>query len=138
MKYVLLLVAIGISSGFLADQFAQAQEFELTPNVKLDTNQVIIVIIIGTVGGIVRAWQGYDKSPNDFDFVEFIRGVRQAVLISIPIALSSAIMMELNAYGYVVVFFAVIGGTQTLNTALRPSIPSNATEEEIEAILNRR
>lgn len=138
IKYVLLLVAVAILSGVAADQFVEAQTIEVTKDINLDTNQVIIVIIIGVVGGVVRAWQGYDKSPNDFDTLLFINGIRNAVLASIPIALASALTTELNAFGYVMIFLGVVGTTNLASNTMKKSIPSNATPEEIQRILDER
>jgi len=136
-KAILLLLVAAFGLGFVGDQFVQAQTIEISEGISLNSSQVVYVIIVGSVAGVLRAWQGYDKSPNDFDVVIFIRNIRNAVLLAIPIALSSAIMLpELNLFGYVMLFFSVVGATDLFNRGQKPSIPTNATEEEIEKILD--
>lgn len=137
-KLLAVLIIAGLAIGLSTNQYAEAQEIELVEGVELNTTQVIYIIIIGGVAGVIVAWQGYDKSPNDFDKILFINGVRDAVLASIPIALTTALTMELNAVGYVIVFFAAMGLGDRISKARKASIPSNATPEEIQAILDAR
>lgn len=139
LRYILLLCVLAISLGVVGEQFVEAQTIEISDNISLDSTQVIYVVIIGSVAGVIRAWQGYDKSPNDFDTIHFITGVRDSVLISIPAAFATALTLpELNATMYVLLFFTIIGGTTFIHSARLKSIPSNATEEEIEEILRER
>lgn len=135
----LVLMVAAISLAAIGNQFVEAQSVVIAEGIELDTNQVIYVVIIGAIAGTVKAWQGYDKSPNDFDFVVFINGVRDSVLVAVPIAFTAALALpELNAVGYVMIFFAVIGGVSFGHKAKEKSIPSNASEEEIEKILEER
>src|SRR5574338_1236126 len=138
----LIAVLIGLTSmaGILGSTtpFAFAQDVTLSPGIELNTGQVINVIIIGGVAGLLVAYQGYSKSPNDFDSVRFVNGVLNAVLASIPLALATALTTDLNAVGYVNVFFASAGLGGIISKARQTSISSNATDEEIQAILDSR
>lgn len=137
-KLLAIMIIAALAIGLTTNQFAEAQDIVISEGIELNTTQVIYVIIIGSVGGVIVAWQGYDKSPNDFDKILFINGVRDAVLASVPIAIATALTIELNAVGYVLVFFATMGLGSRITTARKSSIPSNATDEEIQAILDAR
>ncbi len=120
-------------------QIAHGQTLEIAEGLTLSTNQVVIIIGIGSLAGLVKAWQGYDKSPNDFDLLKFVNGVRDNILVSLPLALGAALAMpDLHAVGYVMIFFAVMGGAGLGKKIRQTSIPSNATDEEIEKILESR
>jgi len=138
-KYAIILVAIASLVGVAASQTAFGQTIQLNEELELSTDQVIFVIGIGSLAGVIRAWQGYDKSPNDFDWLRFVNGVRDSILISLPVAFGAALALpELHAVGYVMIFFAVVGGTTMAQSARKKSIPSNATPEEIQKVLDER
>lgn len=138
LKTILVLFAVAIATGMLADQFVDASDVEVAPGVRLDTNQVIIVVVIGAVGGTVRALQGYTKSPNDFDWVLFANTIWKNIAVAVPFALASAVMQDFTAFNLVTLFFAVVGTTEFIKTAQKRSIPSNATDDEIARILQER
>ena len=97
------------------------------------------MIGIGALAGGIKAWQGYDKSPNEFDFLKFVNGVRDNILVSIPIAFGAALALpEIHAVGYVMIFFSVIGAASFAQKARQTSIPSNASPEDIAKILEER
>ncbi len=138
-KYLAVLIMVAASIGALSTQTAFGQSIQITEDLALSTDQVIFVIIIGAVAGAIKAWQGYDKSPNDFDFLRFVNGIRDNILVSIPIAFGAALALpELHAVGYVMIFFSVIGAASFAQKARETSIPSNASEEEIAKILEER
>ena len=65
-------------------------------------------------------------------FCDFVNGIRDNILISIPIAFGAALVLpELHAVGYVMIFFSVIGAAGFAQKARQTSIPSNASTEEI-------
>lgn len=138
-KLIAILFVAAASFGALSTQIAFGQSVQIAEGLELSTNQVIYILIIGAFAGIIRAWQGYDKSPNDFDLLYFVNGVRDSILVSIPIAFAAALTLpELNPVGYVMIFFTVFGGASFAATQKKKSIPSNATPEEIEKILESR
>ena len=109
-KFVILLLVAATTIGTAATQTAFGQSIQITEDLALSTNQVIFVIGIGALAGAIKAWQGYDKSPNDFDLLRFVNGIRDNILVSIPIAFGAALALpELHAVGYVMIFFSVIG-----------------------------
>lgn len=135
-KFIIVFVIVALAVGMTSSQLSFGQEIQVTDNMTLSSDQVIFIIIIGAAAGTVKAWQGYDKSTKDFDALLFVNGIRDSILISIPAALGIALgMPSINAVGYVIVFFGVIGGTVIAQKAKKPSIPSNATPEQINKIL---
>ena len=135
-KFIIVFVISALVVGMMSSQLSFGQEIQITENMTLSSDQVFFIIIIGAVAGTVKAWQGYDKSPKDFDAIRFVNGVRDSILISIPAAFGIALgMPSINAVGYVIVFFGVIGGTVIAQMAKKPSIPSNATPQQINKIL---
>lgn len=138
-KFAILFVVAALAIGTATTQTAFGQSIQITDNLALSTDQVIFVIGIGALAGAIKAWQGYDKSPNDFDLLKFVNGVRDNILVSIPIAFGAALALpEIHAVGYVMIFFAVIGGASFAQKARQTSIPSNASPEDIEKILDER
>ena len=136
--YAVMLIA-AIVIGATSTQTAFGQSLQITEGVELSTEQVVFVVIIGSIAGLVKSWQGYDKSPNNFDLLRFANGVRDNILISIPVALGTALTMpDMHAVGYVMLFFTVMGAAAFVQSARKKSIPSNASEEEIERILEER
>ena len=138
-KFLILFVVAASAMGVVSTQTAFGQSIQITEDLTLSTNQVITVIGIGALAGAIKAWQGYDKSPNDFDLLRFVNGIRDNVLVSIPIAFGAALAIpELHAVGYVMIFFSVIGAASFAQKAREKSIASNASEEEIAKILAER
>ena len=122
-----------------ATNLAFGQSIQISEGITLSTDQVVFIIGIGALAGTIKAWQGYDKSPNNFDLLRFVNGVRDNILIAIPIAFGAALTMpELHAVGYVMIFFAVIGAAGFAQKSREKSIPSNASDEEIDRILSER
>ena len=133
------MIVAASAMGLASTQTAFGQSIQITEDLTLSTNQVITVIIIGALAGTLKAWQGYDKSPNDFDLLKFVNGIRDNILISIPIAFGAALALpDLHAVGYVMIFFSVMGAAGLAHKAKEKSIPSNASEEEIAKILEGR
>lgn len=123
----------------MGQQIAFGQTIQIVEGLSFSTGEVAFIIGIGVVAGIIRAWQGYDKSPNDFDLLYFVASIRDAALIAIPVAFTAAMgFAEINALAYVLIFFSVWGATGAVNTARKQSIPSNASPDEIENILSGR
>ena len=137
--YFVVLIAAALIVGTASSQTAFGQNFQITEGVELSTNQVIFVIGIGSLAGVIRAWQGYDKSPKDFDLLKFVNGIRDNILIAIPIAFGTALTMpDISAVGYVMIFFSVIGVVSMVHKTQEKSIPSNASPEEIKKITDER
>lgn len=138
-KFAILFVVASLAIGTAATQSAFGQSIQITEDLALSTDQVIFVIGIGALAGAIKAWQGYDKSPNDFDLLKFVNGIRDNILVAIPIAFGAALALpEIHAVGYVMIFFAVIGGAGFAQKARQKSIPSNASPEDIAKILEER
>jgi hypothetical protein len=138
-KHFAVLIMIAASLGALSSQTAFGQSIQITEELTLSTDQVLFVIGIGALAGAIKAWQGYDKSPNEFDLLRFVNGIRDNILVSIPIAFGAALALpELHAVGYVMIFFSVIGAASFAQKARETSIPSNATPDEIAKILEER
>lgn len=138
-RFFAVLIIASFAIGITATNTAFGQEITITEDIGLSTTQVAFVVGIGALAGTIRAWQGYDKSPDDFDLLRFVNGIRDNILVAIPIAFGAALAMpELHAVGYVMIFFAVMGAAGFAHKAKQTSIPSNASNEEIERILNER
>ena len=138
-RFFAVLIIASFAIGTTATNTAFGQEIAITEDVGLSTTQVVFVVGIGALAGTIRAWQGYDKSPDDFDLLRFVNGIRDNILVAIPIAFGAALAMpELHAIGYVMIFFAVIGAAGFAHKAKQTSISSNASDDEIERILNER
>lgn len=138
-KFLILMIVAASAMGLASTQTVFGQSLEIADGLELSTTQVGFVIGIGVLAGAIKAWQGYDKSPNDFDFLKFINGIRDNVLVSIPVAFGAALALpELHAVGYVMIFFTVIGAAGFVQKAREQSIPSNASQEEIDEILKKR
>ena len=66
---IVLLVAV-VTIAASTNELAYGQSIQVTEGIEFTTEEVISIIIIGAFAGVIRAWQGYDKSPNEFDFVK--------------------------------------------------------------------
>lgn len=138
-QFAILFVVAALAIGTASTQTAFGQSIQITEELSLSTDQVLFVIGIGALAGAIKAWQGYDKSPNDFDLLKFVNGVRDNILVSIPIAFGAALALpEIHAVGYVMIFFSVIGAASFAQKARQTSIPSNASPEDIAKILEER
>lgn len=134
---IAFMVLVASMTGVLGQQLVHGEEIDIGGGLILNDQQVIFIIIIGAVAGLTRAFLGYEKSPNDFDRLLFAKTVIQMVLIAIPAALAYVLALpELNAVGYVFAFFTIAGISDFVRTGQKKTIPSNATEDEINRILN--
>jgi len=61
-KFLILFVVAALTMGLVSTQTAFGQSIQITEDLTLSTNQVIVVIAIGALSGAIKAWQGYDKS----------------------------------------------------------------------------
>jgi len=138
-KHMIVLITASILVGATSTQLSFGESIQITEGLILSGEQVAFIIGIGAFAGLVTAFLGYDKTPNDFDPLLFTKGVIQVILVSVPAAFGVALgMPSINAMGYVIIFFAVVGGRELANKAKQKSIPSNASEEEIQKILDER
>lgn len=133
--HILAILSIVALAGFVTSDFASAQEIEIVDGVEINGEQAITVVFIGIAAGFLVAYQGYRTTPEDFDTMKFFDGVIYAVIGAVPLAIGTAMTVNLDVFGYVTIFFAAIGVGSQIKKARQRTIPSNATEEEIEDIL---
>lgn len=122
---------------FVAFDHASAEPVEIIKGMEINSNQAITVVVIGIVAGFLVAYQGYRTTPDDFDALKFFDGVIYAVIGSVPLAIGTAVTVQLDVFGYVTVFFAAIGIGSQIKQSRKTTIPTNATDEEIEAMLSK-
>lgn len=123
---ILSLALLAILGATIAFNNAYAQTLTLT------NNQTVAVVIIGTLGGVVVAYQSLEGKP--FDVRVFINTILHSAIATIPIALASAVTQtSLGLLGLTLVFFASIGvtvtlgnirGTPVVSTAIAPQKPT--------------
>ena len=131
------LLSILALTGFVAFDSASAEPVEIIKGIGVNSNQAITIVVIGIVAGFLVAYQGYRTTPDNFDALKFFDGVIYAVIGSVPLAIGTAITVELDVFGYVTVFFAAIGIGSQIKQSRKTTIPTNATDEEIEAIMSK-
>lgn len=133
----MLAITFAVLAGCIGlTQIASAQSVEIADGIRLSTEQTIHIIIVGAIGGLVYSWMGYKNTPLDFDLVKFLNGWISNILIAVPYAIGIALTSpQLDLLEYVMIFFAIIGTTYTARQGFKKSIPSNATDEEIQSIL---
>lgn len=122
---ICMLVTIG---GFIAvDEFAYAQDE--VPVEDPNTEQSIIIVLLGIGAGALLAYQGYRTTAEDWDSLKFFDGLIMSVLGSVPLAIGAAITStELNIFGYVLIFFSALGLGQQFLASRKKTIPSNTTK----------
>ena len=117
------LLALVAGLFFARQAFAQT---EVIP--AITENHMLMVVAIGIFAGLVRAYQGYRKTGEDFDTLKFLDSVITSAIVSVPLAIGSAILQtEFNVFTYVTVFGAAIGFTSQIQAIREKTIPSNAT-----------
>lgn len=112
---VLALTTFGINSVY-AD----------TLPVQLSQDQMILVIIIGAIGGLYMAWNGYRTAPENetFSILKFLDGVFKSALVSVPLAITASLSQtEMNIFAYVAIFGASVGYTWIISNAQKKTIP---------------
>ncbi len=115
----IFLVAVSLAMGFNS---VYAQEPRTLEDVSFE--QEGIIVIIGLVGGLVSAWQGFSKAGTAFDPRKFIDRVIVSVVASIAIAIGAfASTNETGIFMYVMVFLASIGASQLTITQAKPKKP---------------
>lgn len=126
LKMMLLTFAI-IGSMLIIPQFgnAFAQTVDVA-GIEFDTTQSVTIIVIGVSAGLLVAYQGYRTTSKDWDTLVFFDSVIKSTLISIPLAVASAITQtHLGIFEYVTIFGASMGFAWQLRKTLKPTIPSN-------------
>ena len=104
-----------------------------TPGVaiQMTSSEMATVVLIGILGGLLHAYQGYRTGTEDFDKLKFFDGIIMCIIASVPLAIGAAVQQTasgqaLNVFTYVLIFFASIGiGFQIQQSRLK-TIPSNA------------
>jgi len=117
-KLSIVLVAVFlVTIGF---QSAQAQSVLAN----LTDAQTLYIILTGLVGGLLLAYQNERTHPTGLGYLGFVDTALRSVIVTIPIALASALTQtDLNLFGYVIVFFASIGATVQLQQVRQATIP---------------
>ncbi len=112
----IILIAVSISLGINS---AYAQEPKTLEDISFESEGVII--IIGVVGGLVSAWQGFSKTNSAFNVRKFIDRVIVSIIASVGIAIGAFVATEeTGIFMYVMVFFASIGASQLTLKATQP------------------
>ena len=108
----MLFAIIGLS---VITPLAFAQTITIPDGFEIKDEQILIVVLIGVIVGATRVGinsltgetKGDDKKTTTKNALgNFI----SVVLASIPIGITSAFTVDLNALGYIVIFFTVYGG----------------------------
>ena len=117
MKVFILLLIIG----FIGIQTAYAQTIELVEGINLETDQVIVILVLGVLAGITRAFinkqtkpststTGTDTPKAEPEKNQFFKNIITCVLATIPLGFTAAMSVDINLFGYIVIFFASYGG----------------------------
>lgn len=103
-----------------------------TPNVaiQMTSSEMITVVVVGALGGLLHAYQGYRTGKEDFDKLKFFDGVITCIISSVPLAIGAAVQQTasgqpLNVFTYVLIFFASIGLGFQIQQTRKSTIPSN-------------
>lgn len=138
-KKILILCAVAVGVGSIGTQVSFAGETAIAPGVILSNDQVIVVIGIGAAVAIISALQGFEKSTSDWDGTKFLVGVKDTMLITIPFALATAVFnSQPMVYDYVMLFFAVWGASAAYRKSKDPTIPSTASDAQIQRLLDEK
>jgi len=95
--------------------------------VNLTDAQTVEVIAVGVFAGLVMAFQQERTATTPVSAFAFLNLAVQTTIVSIPIAIASALTQtNLNLLGLVLVFFASIGATVQLQKLKQPTISASA------------
>ena len=119
MHKIILFTIIGLS---MIPSLAFAQTLTVPDGFVIKDEQILIVILIGVIAGGIRVGintltsetQNESKDGENIDkklvAKKRLGNFISVVLASIPIGITSAFTVDLNALGYIVIFFTVYGG----------------------------
>jgi len=115
MRKLMLFAIIGLSA---IAPLAFAQTITIPDGFEIKDEQILIVVLIGVIAGGVRVGINTlnDETSTTVDNIKKINTKKvlgnfiSVVLASIPIGITSAFTVDLNALGYIVIFFSVYGG----------------------------
>lgn len=133
--YILGFLSIVALAGFVTLDSAFAEQTKLVQGVDINSDQAMTIVVIGIAAGLLVAYQGYRTTPEDFDKLKFFDGVIYAVIGSVPLAIGASLTVNLDVFGYVTIFFAAIGVGSQIKKTRQKTIPTNATDEQIESML---
>lgn len=124
-KLGLVLIAVFvITAVWQHEGVAHAQTANVANLTDAQTGEVILV---GAIAGLLVAYQQESKSTTPVNWLQFPSIVLQTTVVTIPIAITSALTStNLNLLGLVLVFFAAIGVQAQAAMAKKPVIPLNA------------
>ena len=114
MRKLILFAIIGLSA---ITPLAFAQTITIPDGFEIKDEQILIVVLIGVIAGGVRVGINTlnDETSTTVDNIKKINNQKvlgnfiSVVLASIPIGITSAFTVDLNALGYIVIFFTVYG-----------------------------
>jgi hypothetical protein len=93
---------------------------------EIDTTQSLTVIGVGFSAGLLVAYQGYRATSKDWDTLVFLDSVIKSVLVSVPLAVTSALThSSLGIFEYVLIFGASMGFAWQLRKTMKPTLSSN-------------
>lgn len=112
----IILIAVSLSLGINS---AYAQEPRTLEDISFEGEGIIV--IIGVLGGLVTAYQGFSKTNSPFNVRKFFDRVIISIIASVGIAIGAfASTTETGLFMYVMVFFASIGASQLTLKATQP------------------
>ena len=98
----IMLVAIG--------GLAVAQGAEHTAEEGLTYEEQLSIVIVGTIAGLLTAYQGFSKAGKPFVLKLFLDRVITAIIASLGIAIASVVVEEpVTLFTLVLVFLASVG-----------------------------
>lgn len=110
----------------VSNVFAQTVDIQ---GIEFDTTQSITVIGLGVGAGLLVAYQGYRTTKADWDTLIFFDGVIKCVLVSVPLAVGSAITQtHLGIFEYVIIFGASMGFAWQMKKTQKPTLSSNESK----------
>lgn len=119
------LLCIVAFTTLLTSEQAFSQELDGI-GIKINTEQALIVVLIGIGGGFLTAYQGWRTSPDSetWSTLKFFDGVIQHTIAGVSLAIGAAISQtEFGLFGYVMVFFAAIGAGVQINYSRKKTVP---------------
>ena len=128
MKSLQMIVLIlGICGSVLIPEIGNA--FAQSANIEafeFDTTQSITIILIGCGAGLLVSYQGYRTTTDDFDTLKFFDSVIKSILVSVPLAITSALTYtHLGIFEYVLIFGASMGFAWQIRKTMKPTLSSN-------------
>lgn len=126
---IVLLIIFAGTIGIQNIVFADAPGIAI----QMSSSEMATVVLVGAIGGLLHAYQGYRTGKEDFDKLKFFDGVITCILSSVPLAIGAAIQQTasgqpLNVFTYVLIFFASIGLGFQIQQTRKSTIPSNQAE----------